>query len=82
MPSDVLLNKFRENPTNTNLLLEICEAYFSNEEYEKGFSLLLDNYYKNKDIIKKKLLEFFDALGNDHDATKTYRKKLSSLMFK
>ena len=79
---DVLVNKFAENPTNTNLLLEICEAYFANEEYEKAFSLLLDNYYKNKDIVKKKLLEFFEALGNDHDATKTYRKKLSSMIFK
>ena len=79
---DVMLNKFREHPANINLLLEICEAYFSEEEYDKGFSLLLDNYYKNKDIVKKKLLEFFEALGNDHDATKTYRKKLSSLMFK
>ena len=71
-----------ENPSNTDVLLEICEKYFSDEEYEKAFSLLLDNYYKNKDIIKKKLLEFFEALGNDHDATKTYRKKLSSLLFK
>ena len=79
---DVLINKFNENPTNTDVLLEICEAYFSDEEYEKAFSLLLDNYYKNKDIVKKKLLEFFEALGNDHDATKTYRKKLSSLLFK
>ena len=79
---DVLVNKFNENPTNTDVLLEICEAYFSDEEYEKAFSLLLDNYYKNKDIVKKKLLEFFEALGNDHDATKTYRKKLSSLLFK
>ena len=77
---DVLINKFNENPTNTDILLEICEAYFSDEEYEKAFSLLLDNYYKNKDIVKKKLLEFFEALGNDHDATKTYRKKLSSLI--
>ena len=79
---DVLINKFNENPTNTDVLLEICEAYFSDEEYEKAFSLLLDNYYKNKDIVKKKILEFFEALGNDHDATKTYRKKLSSLIFK
>ena len=79
---DVLMNKFIENPSNTDVLLEICEKYFSDEEYEKAFSLLLDNYYKNKDIIKKKLLEFFEALGNDHDATKTYRKKLSSLLFK
>jgi len=79
---DLLVNKFNENPANTDVLLEICEAYFSDEEYEKAFSLLLDNYYKNKDIVKKKLLEFFEALGNDHDATKTYRKKLSSMIFK
>ena len=79
---DVLVNKFNENPTNTDVLLEICESYFSDEEYEKAFSLLLDNYYKNKDIVKKKLLEFFEALGDEHEATKTFRKKLSSLMFK
>ena len=80
--TDVLINKLNENPSNTNILLELCEAYFSDEEYDKAFSVLLDNYYKNKDIVKKKLLEFFEALGNDHDATKTYRKKLSSLLFK
>ena len=79
---DVLINKLSENPKNTDILLEICEAYFSDEEYDKAFSLLLDNYFKNKEIVKKKLLEFFEALGNDHDATKTYRKKLSSMMFK
>ena len=79
---DVLIHKFSDNPTNIDLLLEICEAYFSDEEYERAFTLLLENYYKNKDIIKKKLLEFFEALGNDHEATKTYRKKLSSLLFK
>ena len=79
---DVLINKLSENPKNTDILLEICEAYFSDEEYDKAFSLLLDNYYKNKDIVKKKLLEFFEALGNEHDATKKYRKKLSSLLFK
>ena len=80
--ADILIKKFNENPSNTNILLEACEAYFSDEEYDKAFSLLLDNYYKNKEMVKKKLLEFFEALGNDHDATKTYRKKLSSLLFK
>ena len=80
--TDILMNKFIENPSNTKILLEICESYFAGEEYDKAFSLLIDNYYKNKDIVKKKLLEFFEALGNEHDATKTYRKKLSSLLFK
>ena len=80
--ADILIKKFNENPSNTNMLLEASEAYFSEEEYDKAFYLLLDNYYKNKEIVKKKLLEFFEALGNDHEATKTYRKKLSSLLFK
>ena len=77
-----LIEKFNENKNNFNILFQICESYFSDEEYEKAFSLLLENYSKNKDGVKKKLLEFFEALGNEHEATKTYRKKLSSLLFK
>ena len=34
-----------------------------------------------KEKVKKKLVDFFEALGNDHEATKTYRKQLSSLLF-
>ena len=78
---DVLLKKILKTQQIAALLLEICESYFSTEEYEKAFFLLLDNYSKNKELLKK-LLEFFEALGNDHDATKIYRKKLSSLLFK
>jgi len=77
-----LIEKFKENKNNTKILFKICESYFSAEEYEKAFSLLLENYSKNKDTVKKKLLEFFEALGNEHEATRTYRKKLSSLLFK
>ena len=50
---EILMKKLRENPSNTDLLLKICEAYFSDEEYDRSFSLLLDNYYKNNDIVKK-----------------------------
>ena len=78
---EVLLNKYNENPKSTKTLLEISEYYFSEEDYEKAFSFLLDNYKNDKEKIKKKLVEFFDALGNDHEATKTNRKKLSSLLF-
>ena len=45
------------------------------------FSLLLDNYKNHKDKIKKKLLEFFEALGNEHDKTIEYRRKFSSIIF-
>ena len=79
---DSLIKKFNENPKDVKILFEICESYFSTEEYDKAFLLLLDNFSLHKEDIKRKLLEFFEALGNDHDATKTYRKKLSSLIFR
>ena len=77
-----MIERFNENKNNIKILFEICESYFSAEEYEKAFSLLLENYSTNKEVVKKKMLEFFEALGNEHEATKTYRKKLSSLLFK
>ena len=77
-----LIERFNANKNNMKILFEICESYFSAEEYEKSFSLLLENYSSNKEVIKKKMLEFFEALGNEHEATKIYRKKLSSLLFK
>ena len=79
---DTLIERFNENKNNIKILFEVCESYFSSEEYEKAFSLLLENYSSNKEVVKKKMLEFFEALGNDHEATKAYRKKLSSLLFK
>ena len=79
---DTLIERFNENKNDIKILFEVCESYFSSEEYEKAFSLLLENYSSNKEVVKKKMLEFFEALGNEHEATKTYRKKLSSLLFK
>ncbi len=81
-PIDDLIERFNANKNNIKILFELCESYFSAEEYEKAFSLLLKNYSSNKEVVKKKMLDFFEALGNEHEATKTYRKKLSSLLFK
>ncbi len=78
---DFLLEKYKSEPKNIKILFEISEQYFADGEYEKAFTFLLDNYFKDKEKIKKKLVEFFDALGNDHEATKIYRKKFSSLLF-
>ena len=33
------------------------------------------------DTKKAKILEFFEALGNENKKTQYYRKKLSSIMF-
>ena len=80
-PIDILLEKHNKDPKNFKIILKISEYYFSSGQYDSAFPFLLDNYFKDKEKVKKKLVEFFEALGNDHEATKTYRKKLSSLFF-
>lgn len=76
-----IVEKFNQNPNNVKLLFEISDFYFSEADYERAFLFLLENYSIDKEKIKKKLLSFFEALGNEHEATKIYRKKLSSLLF-
>ena len=73
--------EYEKNKNNTELLTKISEYYFAAGDYENAFNFLLDNFPRNKDIIKKKLVDFFEALGNEHGSTKKYRKKLSSLLF-
>ena len=79
---EILLEKHSHDPKNIKILLEIAEYYFSSGEYENAFPFLLNNYSVDKEKVKKKLVDFFEALGNDHEATKTYRKQLSSLLFR
>jgi putative thioredoxin len=78
---EILLEKHNNDPKNIKILLEIAEYYFSSGEYESAFPFLLNNYSIDKEKVKKKLVDFFEALGNDHEATKTYRKQFSSLLF-
>jgi len=76
-----LLAKLESEPNNIDLILEISDKYFSMKQYENGMDLLLNNYPKNKDSIKNKMVEFFAVLGNTDQVTIQYRKKLSQLMF-
>ena len=78
---EILLEKNKHDPKNIKILLAIAEYYFSSGEYESAFPFLLNNYSVDKEKVKKKLVDFFEALGNDHEATKNYRKQLSSLLF-
>tara|TARA_B100001250_G_scaffold22671_1_gene19113 strand:- start:1812 stop:2675 length:864 start_codon:yes stop_codon:yes gene_type:complete len=78
---EILLEKHSHDPQNIKILLAIAEYYFSSGEYENAFPFLLNNYSVDKEKVKKKLVDFFEALGNDHEATKNYRKQLSSLLF-
>ena len=77
--------RLEKDPDNFNLVIELSEKYFSNDMVEKSFDLLLGLYpknnEKNKEKIKKICLKYFNALGNENDHTKFYRKKLSSIIF-
>ena len=76
-----LLIKLEEKPDDINLVLEIADKYFSMQDYENSMSLLLKFYPKNKEKTKKKMLEFFEVLGNSNEHTVNYRKQLSQIMF-
>ena len=76
-----LLEKYNKSPDDINLVLEISDNYFSNKKYEEAFNLLIEKYPKNKEKVKNKMLDFFEALGGAHESTVYYRKKLSSIMF-
>ena len=76
-----LKTKLDSRPNDINLICEIADKYFANNEHESAFELLLTNYPIHKEKSKKKLLEFFNALGNTDELTIKYRKKLSQIMF-
>ena len=84
-PVDDLLKELKKSPKKIETIVKISEKYFSNNDYEKAFEILLESFQtskkENKKIIKETLLKFFEALGNTNEHTKHYRKKLSSIMF-
>ena len=76
-----LMKKLDTHPNNIIIIFEAADKLFSLNDYNNAFKLLLEKYPKNKEKIKGKILEFFDALGHSHDSTIKYRKKLSHIMF-
>ena len=82
---DELLIKYKNNPQNLDIVLSLSEKYFAEEKFNEAFDLLINEYLKYKNNkqskIKKILLRFFEALGNENEYTKIYRKKFSSIMF-
>ncbi len=76
-----LIQEFKNKPQNLEALYNLADKYFAENMLDNAFELLLNNYRNNKEAIKKKILEFFEALGNDNGKTQEYRKKFSSIMF-
>ena len=78
---DALIEKLKTSPNDIDNILELSNKYFVLKKYDETFELLIKNYPKNKDRVKKQLLDFFEALGGSNEKTVHYRKKLSSIMF-
>ena len=76
-----LKNELQKNPKDIKKILSLADKYFAENKLDECFELLLDKYTSNKENIKKKMLDFFEILGNENDKTREYRKKLSSILF-
>ena len=76
-----LINNQKDNPKSIDAILKLADKYFASNMLDEAFELLLKNYKKNKEEIKQKFLEYFEALGNSNEKTLEFRKKLSSIMF-
>ena len=76
-----LINKLANKPDDIDLIIDIADKHFSLQNYDSGFELLLENYLKDKNKIKEKMVEYFGVLGNSNNFTIQYRKKLSQIMF-
>ncbi len=78
---DALLEILKTSPDDIDNILALSNKYFASQKYDESFELLIKSYPKNKDRVKKQLLDFFEALGDSNEKTVHYRKKLSSIMF-
>jgi len=76
-----LKDQFAQKPNDFETIITLADKYFAENMLDDSFELLLKKYNKHKNPVKKKILELFTALGNDHEKTREYRKKLSSIMF-
>jgi putative thioredoxin len=78
---DELIAAHKKKPKEIKNLLALADKYFAENLFDEAFNLLLSNYDLNKEAIKKKILKFFEMLGNEDVFTIQYRKKLSSIIF-
>tara|TARA_B110000116_G_C16790441_1_gene563402 strand:+ start:659 stop:1525 length:867 start_codon:yes stop_codon:yes gene_type:complete len=76
-----LKNEIKKKPNDIKLILSLADKYFAENLLDEAFNLLLNRFNKNKEEVKAKFLEFFEALGNNNPKTLEYRKKFSSVMF-
>ena len=80
---DRLLELYKNKPENLANIFKLSNKYFVEKKTEEALNLLLHHYVrsKEKEKIKKTILNYFEVLGHDNKITKNYRRKLSSILF-
>ena len=76
-----LKEKLNKKPNDINNIMALSEKLFAENLLDEAFDLLFQNFSNEKERKKKKILDFFEALGNNNEKTILYRKKLSSILF-
>ncbi|MBI04296.1 MAG: thioredoxin [Pelagibacteraceae bacterium] len=76
-----MFDQLAKDKKNIDLVIKISEKFFSSKKYDEAFNLLIEKYSLERNKIKTKMIEFFDALGNSNEYTIKYRKILSSIIF-
>ena len=76
-----LKKDLESDPNDLDIVFKITDTHFANNNFDSCFDMLLNYYPKNKEMIKTKILGYFDVLGFEHESTILYRKKLSRIMF-
>ncbi len=79
-----LQQRIEQNPDDLDALLKMSHYMTAQGEYEAAMELLLQIMKKDRsfgdDAGRKGLLDLFELLGADHPLTKTWRRKMFSLL--
>ncbi len=84
-PREELERRIAADPDDFEARSQLATRLFLEGRYDEAFDHLLHIVRRDRswgdDAARKRLLEFFDALGADHPAARRGRTKLSSLLF-
>ncbi len=79
-----LKQRIEQNPDDLDALLKMSHYLTAQQQYEAAMELLLQIMKKDRsfgdDAGRKGLLDLFELLGADHPLTKTWRRKMFSLL--
>jgi len=81
---DELQRRIEQNPDDLEAMLKLSHYLTAQAQYEPAMELLLKIMQKDRqfedDAGRQGLLNLFEILGNEHPLTKTYRRRMFTLL--